>query len=306
MSKKKKNIFALCFFVVCFFSIIVGGVCCGILIANLPSHDVYKEDLVFLDLHEKNNAVLCSQKSEVVMQKQFSADDKELIQKPRLIFVFDDAGHNISQLEPFLKLPFDLTVAVLPGLAHSEDAAVLAMKYNKEIILHQPMQAVNLEISPGPNAILPNMNLQEVKDIVEMNIQSLENVLNGEKLAGINNHEGSLITQNSDFMNVIIEVCKDRNMYFLDSRTIGTSVAEKCASDMNVPCFKRSIFLDNSKDRNDIIKQIQDGLEIADRNGSVVMIGHVWTEILSDILLELYPELIEKGYDFTTVGKCLK
>ena len=58
-----------------------------------------------------------------------------------LIFVFDDAGHNMTQLQPFLELPFPITVAVLPGLDYSAQAAQKARTSGKEVILHQPMQA---------------------------------------------------------------------------------------------------------------------------------------------------------------------
>ena len=40
-----------------------------------------------------------------------------------LIFVFDDAGHNLAQLEHFLHLPFPCTIAVLPGLRYSSESA---------------------------------------------------------------------------------------------------------------------------------------------------------------------------------------
>ncbi|HEY9054020.1 MAG TPA: divergent polysaccharide deacetylase family protein, partial [Rectinemataceae bacterium] len=40
---------------------------------------------------------------------------------PCLIFVIDDAGYSMAQLEPFLKLPFPITIAVLPGVPHSAE-----------------------------------------------------------------------------------------------------------------------------------------------------------------------------------------
>ncbi len=40
-----------------------------------------------------------------------------------LVFVIDDAGNNLRELEPFLRIPGPLTIAVLPGLPHSAEAA---------------------------------------------------------------------------------------------------------------------------------------------------------------------------------------
>ena len=45
------------------------------------------------------------------------------------------------------------------------------------------------------------------------------------------------------------------------------------------------------------------GVNIANKKGSAIMIGHVWSsEVLPDILKEMYPLLKEKGYIFTTVS----
>ena len=50
--------------------------------------------------------------------------------------------------------------------------------------------------------------------------------------------------------------------------------------------------------------EIAKGIEIANKKGSVIMIGHVWSaDFLPQILEELYPLLKQKGYVFTTVSK---
>ena len=50
-------------------------------------------------------------------------DLPELPSKGKLIFVFDDAGHNLEQLQYFLDLPFPCTIAVLPKLPNSIETA---------------------------------------------------------------------------------------------------------------------------------------------------------------------------------------
>ena len=45
------------------------------------------------------------------------------------------------------------------------------------------------------------------------------------------------------------------------------------------------------------------GVSIANKNGTAIMIGHVWSaDVLPEILSELYPLLSGKGYVFTTVS----
>ena len=75
-------------------------------------------------------------------------DLPELPSKGKLIFVFDDAGHNLEQLQYFLDLPFPCTIAVLPKLPNSRETARRIRAAGKELILHQPMQPLNHNINP--------------------------------------------------------------------------------------------------------------------------------------------------------------
>ncbi len=214
-----------------------------------------------------------------------------------LIFVFDDAGHNMTQLQPFLELPFPITVAVLPGLDYSAQAAQKARNSGKEVILHQPMQAKNRSVDPGPCAIKPDMTADEVYDLVRQNIASLGPV------SGINNHEGSLITENENLLGAVMDVCRAEQLYFLDSRTTSSSVAKKVAAQRDLPLWERTVFLDNTQNKKDIETAVKLGMELAAKNGSAIMIGHVWTNALPSILIDLYPEMIMQGFTISTISK---
>jgi len=97
-------------------------------------------------------------------------DLPELPSKGKLIFVFDDAGHNLEQLQYFLDLPFPCTIAVLPKLPNSRETARRIRAAGKELILHQPMQALNPNINPGDGAVKPGMDREEIKKIVASNV----------------------------------------------------------------------------------------------------------------------------------------
>ena len=84
----------------------------------------------------------------------------------QLIFVFDDGGQNLSHLAPFLKLPFPITVAVLPQITHSKESAAQVRASGNELILHQPMQSVNASVNPGPGAIKPDMTEDQIKSLL--------------------------------------------------------------------------------------------------------------------------------------------
>ena len=214
----------------------------------------------------------------------------------KLVFVFDDAGHNLNQLEPFLKLPFKVVIAVLPGLPHSAEAAAAARKAGKQVILHQPMQAVNLSVDPGPSAIKPDMHTYEIEDLVRKNLAEIGPVV------GLNNHEGSLITATQSAIGAVLDVCKAENIFFLDSRTNAETKAPQAALERGMKIYERDIFLDNEPGRDDIIAMIKKGLAVADKKGYAIMIGHIWSDGLAAIISEMYPDLVAQGYVFTDIS----
>ena len=237
-------------------------------------------------------------KSDSVQTTQNKVESKENIVTPTkkvadVYIVLDDGGHNLSHLKPFLELKIPLTIAVLPNLAYSKQSANLTVQYGKNLILHQPMQAVNLSTDPGPNAIMPQMSAEEIRSLVSENLDSL-----GVKI-GLNNHEGSLITADTYAMKAVMEVCKSRGMFFLDSRTNSQSVCKSVASEYGVKLYERNIFLDNTPNQSDMIAMFKSGIEYAKKNGSVVMIGHVWSgKNLADVLQKMYDEYYPQGFIF--------
>ena len=224
-------------------------------------------------------------------------DLPELPSKGKLIFVFDDAGHNLEQLQYFLDLPFPCTIAVLPKLPNSRETARRIRAAGKELILHQPMQALNPNINPGDGAVKPGMDREEIKKIVASNVEEIG------PIAGMNNHEGSLITSDEKAMEAVLELCKEKNIYFLDSRASSKSVVPQVAKKLNMNIWERAVFLDNKKDKAYMKKQIIEGLEIASQRGEAIMIGHVFTVDLAILLKEMYSDLTQEGYTFSTISK---
>ena len=216
----------------------------------------------------------------------------------QLIFVFDDGGQNLSHLTPFLKLPFPITVAVLPQLAHSKETAAQVRKAGFEVMLHQPMQAVNTSVNPGPGAIKPEMSESEIKSVLFQNITEIG------PISGMNNHEGSAITADAEKMATVMQFCSQEGIYFLDSRTNVETKVPYVAGELGYSYYERNIFLDNEKTNANALKELKKGLDLANKNGSVIMIGHIWSaDFLPAFLQDVYPELKAQGYTFSTVSK---
>ena len=240
---------------------------------------------------ESTNSVQSTKNSEPVVQISMPKVPAKKVAD--VYIVLDDGGHNLNHLQPFLNLDIPLTIAVLPELAYSKESALRIKNSGKTLILHQPMQAISLSTDPGPSAIMPGMSAEQIRNLLTKNLDSL-----GIKI-GLNNHEGSLITADSNAMKVVMEICKERGMFFLDSRTNSQSVCKSVASEYGVKLYERNIFLDNTPNQDDMIAMFKSGIEYAKKNGSVVMIGHVWSgKNLADVLQKMYDEFTPQGFIF--------
>lgn len=240
---------------------------------------------------QSTNSVQSTKNSEPVVQ--ISTPKVPAKKVADVYIVLDDGGHNLNHLQPFLNLDIPLTIAVLPELSYSKESALRITKAGKTLILHQPMQAINLSTDPGPSAIMPEMSADQIRSLLTKNLDSL-----GIKI-GLNNHEGSLITADTYAMKVVMEVCKERGMFFLDSRTNSKSVCKSVASEYGVKLYERNTFLDNTPSQADMIAMFKSGIEVAKKNGSVIMIGHVWSgKNLADVLQKMYDEYYPQGFIF--------
>ncbi|MBQ3025429.1 MAG: divergent polysaccharide deacetylase family protein [Spirochaetaceae bacterium] len=240
---------------------------------------------------QSTNSVQSTKNSEPVVQ--ISTPKVPAKKVADVYIVLDDGGHNLNHLQPFLNLDIPLTIAVLPELSYSKESALRIKNSGKTLILHQPMQAINLSTDPGPSAIMPEMSAEQIRSLLTKNLDSL-----GIKV-GLNNHEGSLITADTYAMKVVMEVCKERGMFFLDSRTNSKSVCKSVASEYGVKLYERNTFLDNTPNQADMIAMFKSGIEVAKKNGSVIMIGHVWSgKNLADVLQKMYDEYYPQGFIF--------
>ena len=216
-----------------------------------------------------------------------------------LVFIIDDAGNNLRELEPFLRIPGPLTIAVLPGLPYSAEAARRIRAAGKEVFLHQPMEAIGAQ-NPGPGAIYSGMDADEIRLVLKRNIEEVGPV------AGINNHQGSKITMDREAVEIILAFCAENGLHFLDSRTTAETVIPSEARRMGIKIAQRDIFIDNEKDKESMIRSIKSGLDKARKNGSAVMIGHAWSPELAPLLAEQFPFLVRQGYIIRSASDIVK
>jgi polysaccharide deacetylase 2 family uncharacterized protein YibQ len=190
---------------------------------------------------------------------------------PAVAIIIDDIGY--QKVDPdIIRLPYALTVAVMPFTPKGHEMALLAQQHGKEIMLHMPMEAVAQNHLLGKGALRRTMNKQQVQQALR---QALDNV---PQASGINNHMGSLFTALPEPMDWVIEVAAERQLYFIDSKTTGHSVVSQKTKAHGVRSRSRDVFLDNDKSYKALDRQFNLLIQIARQHGHAVAIGHPYPE----------------------------
>ena len=214
----------------------------------------------------------------------------------KIYIIIDDVGNNVYQLVPFLDFPGPITFAVLPGLPYTEEAVDLIRKSKKGIMLHQPMEALGGE-DPGPEAIYTDMSPEEVSKVLEKNLRQVKGA------RAMNNHMGSKVTSHDSVVRSILETLDSEGIAFVDSYTTSESAVERIAAEMEITTYRRDIFLDNQQNIEYYTKAVEDAKQTAEKKGHAVLIGHVWAADLAQTLMDLYPELVEEGFELEEISR---
>lgn len=205
---------------------------------------------------------------------------------PRFALVIDDLGYIQPELVTRLcSLPIAFSVAVLPYQEHTRESADIAYRLGKEVMLHLPMEPVGYPgpgRDPGPNAILYNLPEPEVRRRVRLALDDIPH------RTGVNNHMGSRITPDRTRMGWVLKEIKARKFFFVDSRTEKDSVAFDVAGELGIPSVQRRVFLDDDKAFPEMEKQWDRALKLAEKDGSVLIIGHIYPETV-EALEKLVP-----------------
>lgn len=191
--------------------------------------------------------------------------------KTSVAIIIDDLGYNYEQGLKAMQLPGAITYAIIPHSPKAQFFAQEAQKNNKEIMLHAPMSAINHN-ALGRNGLTESMLESDFKQALNQSLDSLPNV------KGLNNHMGSLLTQRSQPMSWVMQSLKQRQLYFIDSRTSAQSIAWDVAQQYDIPSLKRDVFLDHEPNEDFIDKQFTLLITTAKRQGYAVAIAHPYPE----------------------------
>ncbi|SET03430.1 divergent polysaccharide deacetylase family protein [Paenibacillus sp. NFR01] len=190
--------------------------------------------------------------------------------RSKVAIIVDDFGNNMRGTDEMLALPIKITVAVMPFLSTTEKDALRAHERGFDVLVHLPMEPKHGKPEwLGPGAVLTSMSDAEVKARVEAALDNVPFAI------GINNHMGSKVTGDERVMNIVLSVCKERGLFFVDSHTNYRSVAGRLAREKGLPPVENHIFLDDIHSSAHVLKQMRLVRERAQDQSYCVTIGHV-------------------------------
>ncbi len=200
-----------------------------------------------------------------------------------MAIVFDDAGGALADVEEVIAIGRPVTVAVLPGLRHSAEVAQRAQSAGLEVILHLPLEPMDGAKALGPGGVTVAMGEVEIHATVRAGLASVPGA------AGVSNHMGSRATADRRVMRAVMEVARERDLFFLDSKTTPHSVVGPVAAEVGIRSAARTVFLDNENDPVAIRREIRRLIETALRHGEAVAVAHaqrLTPRVVAEMLLE--------------------
>jgi polysaccharide deacetylase 2 family uncharacterized protein YibQ len=215
------------------------------------------------------------------LELRYQIPPTTVIKGGRIAVIMDDLGGSLKTLNKLLDLDFIITPSILPGTSRSVSATDLLKQAGREYMIHIPMQPRSYpRTNPGSNALLLGQSEEKTQQLVASYLAAVPGAV------GSNNHMGSRYTEDSDAMRRVLAELKRHDLFFIDSRTIGDSVAFTEARKMGVKTATRNIFLDNTEDVAYIRQQIRKMVRLAGDNREIIAICHPYKETLEAFRLE--------------------
>lgn len=211
--------------------------------------------------------------------------------------VIDDFGYRNDQIsDGFLELDADLTYAIIPGHNHSVSFGEKAVSAGYEVIVHMPMENTGKTYGEEKFVLMTDMD----NDTIQRRLNTALNLIS--MAVGMNNHQGSKASADQHVMSNVARIIKERDLFFLDSRTTVETIVVNTMEIFGVPTAQRNIFLDNDDDEAKIKQQLMKLIKKAKKDGSAIGIGHVKLKTLNVLKKEI-PQLKKAGFKFEFVSK---
>ena len=225
----------------------------------------------------EETTVAVTEESQKIVDGEFEVEDFEEsapAQTPEpspsyIAVVIDDMGISQKHTDEILSIHAPLTSSFLTYGKNLNGFLEKASNAGQEVIMHTPMEP-KVEADLAPDTLKISMTDEQI----EKTFSDMLSKFDGTNIKGINNHMGSLFTESAPKLDVVMKILKEKNMFFLDSKTSKYTRGPEVAKMEGVPCVVRDVFLDNENDYQKITAQLSKLEKKANENGFAVGIGH--------------------------------
>lgn len=215
-----------------------------------------------------------------------------------IVIIIDDMGITLRSKQVEV-LPGPLTLSYLPYAKNLSERTKRATANGHELMLHMPMEPLNGSLDGGPHVLTTGQGETDFRDTLQWGLDSFDGFV------GVNNHMGSRLTKDALSMHRLMDHLKNKDLYFIDSKTIGSSVAARIARETGIPYAVRDVFLDHEINAKFIKNALEQLERTARAQGYAIAIGHPHKETIA-ALKKWLPTLKEKGLTLVPASQVIK
>ena len=213
----------------------------------------------------------------------------------KLAILIDDAGTDLESQAVYASIGRPFSLAVMPNMAHTGAAVAQAAEQGFEIMLHLPMEPVS---GSGMEAgtLLTTMSVTDIADRTKAALAQVPGAV------GVNNHQGSKFTATRGAMLPVLQILRDRGLFYVDSATSADSIGSSLAGEMGIATRRNELFIDNDSSVAAICERLRQAAAMAQRDGSALVIGHCRPNT-AEAVRQMVPELEAQGIELVYVSQ---
>lgn len=213
----------------------------------------------------------------------------------KLAILIDDAGTDLESQAVYASIGRPFSLAVMPNMAHTGVAVAQAAEQGFEIMLHLPMEPVS---GSGMEAgtLLTTMSVTDIADRTKAALAQVPGAV------GVNNHQGSKFTATRGAMLPVLQILRDRGLFYVDSATSADSIGSSLAGEMGIATRRNELFIDNDSSVAAICERLRQAAAMAQRDGSALVIGHCRPNT-AEAVRQMVPELEAQGIELVYVSQ---
>ena len=214
--------------------------------------------------------------------------------------VIDDVGiRETGDLRRLFGNNLTFTLSILPFRRFTNEAIKLAGENDTPFMLHMPMEPKLSTEGMGEGGILA----ADPDAIIQRKLARAFSAVKG--AGGMNNHMGSLATEDRRAMESVISYLRVNGYFVVDSRTTNHSLLFDTAQKNQVKCAVMTGYIDTIGARDSIRMRLNELADAALKNGPVIIIGHDRTPTI-DVLEKELPRLVARGIRLVPVSDLVR